>query len=63
MNREAIIDEMVEVINGMNRELAWSNGIPADQVEQLISSMQQDLRHGNGLIYDKLYELGLIKED
>jgi hypothetical protein len=63
MNREAVIDEMVEVINQMNRELAWSNGIPSDQVNTLIDSMQQELRHGNGLIYDKLVELDLIKED
>ena len=63
MNRESVIDEMVGVINTMNREIAWSQGIPADQIEQLIESMQQELRHGNGLIYDKLVELDLIKED
>jgi len=63
MNREAVIDEMVEVINTMNRELAWSQGIPSDQIEQLIVSMQQELRHGNGMIYDKLVELDVIKED
>jgi|AntAceMinimDraft_6_1070360.scaffolds.fasta_scaffold00030_72 hypothetical protein len=63
MNREAVIDEMSDAINKMNKEIAWSNGVPADQVDEVISAMQGELRHGNGLIYDKLVELGLIKEE
>lgn len=62
MEKDRVVDEMCEVINNMNRQVAWQNGIPSDQVNDLIMRMQPELKYGNGLIYDRLVEIGAISE-
>lgn len=59
MTKDEIIAVMTDTINKMNREQAWQNGVPSDQVEQVISQMQPELNRVNGIVYDKLAELGL----
>lgn len=63
MTRDDILVEMCEVINDMNRQTAWQNGVASDQVDQVISNMQAELMAANNLILDKLIELDVIKID
>lgn len=62
MTRDEIILEMCEVVNDMNRQMAWQNGIPSDQVDQVISQMQAELMAANAVILDKLIDLGVIND-
>lgn len=60
MTKDETVAVMTEVVNKLNRERAWSNGIPSDQVDQALEHMQEELKTVNALIYDKLDELGLF---
>lgn len=62
MDREEVLDAMCEAVNEMNRQIAWQNGIPSDQIEDTINKMQEELRHGNSFILDKLIDIGAIAD-
>lgn len=61
MNKEDVVLLMCEVINDMNRQMAFQSGVPSDQVAAVIKEQQPELQRVNGLIYDKLAAAGIIK--
>ncbi len=61
MNKEDVVTLMCEVINEMNRQMAFQSGIPSDQADAVIKEQQSELRRVNGLIYDKLVSAAIIK--
>tara|TARA_B110000259_G_scaffold185611_1_gene235019 strand:- start:1609 stop:1806 length:198 start_codon:yes stop_codon:yes gene_type:complete len=62
MDRDQVIEAMCEAVNDMNRQIAWQNGIPSDQMDETINNMQSELAHGNGVILDKLIELDIVTD-
>lgn len=60
MNREDVVRIMTEVVNDMNRQMAWTQGIPSNQVDEVLSKQKGELDRVNGLIYDKLKSMGII---
>jgi hypothetical protein len=60
MNREDVVNIMTDVVNEMNRQMAWSQGIPSDQVEDVLKKQKGELDRVNGLIYDRLKLRGII---
>lgn len=60
MDKKQVIYAMTETINEMNRQMAFQNGIPSDQVQQLLMQQQPELMRVNEMLYDKLVTLGVI---
>ena len=60
MNREDVVRIMTEVVNEMNRQMAWQQGVPSDKVDEVLSKQKGELDRVNGLIYDKLKTIGII---
>jgi hypothetical protein len=60
MNRDEVVKLMTDVVNDINKQMAWQTGMPSDQLNQAIAQMQPELNRVNGLIYDKLKSLGVI---
>ena len=61
MNKEEIINLMVESINQDNRELCERGGMDKDQIEKQIEQSQPSLAYMAESLYSKLIEKEIIK--
>lgn len=60
MNKEDIIDFMLESINKDNRDICTQNGMPEAQIDQMIEQSQPGLVHMMGNLYTRMKEAGLL---
>ena len=61
MNKEEIINLMVESINQDNREICERGGMDKDQIEKQIEQSQPSLAYMAESLYNKLIEKEIIK--
>jgi hypothetical protein len=61
MDKDQTVRLMTDYINEMNRNMAYTSGMPIQQIEEFISSSTPELLRVNGLLYDLLVEHGLIR--
>jgi hypothetical protein len=60
MNKEEIIDFMLESINRDNREICEQGGMAKEQIDAQIDQSQQSLIHMMGNLYTRMKEANLI---
>jgi|DEB19_MinimDraft_3_1074340.scaffolds.fasta_scaffold112778_4 hypothetical protein len=60
MNKEEIVDFMLDSINRDNREICEANGMPSDQIDMQIQQSQQSLSHMMSNLYTRMKEEGLL---
>lgn len=60
MNKEEIIDFMLESINKDNREICEQGGMPKEQIDAQIDQSQQSLIHMMGNLYTRMKEANLL---
>lgn len=60
MNRDEIVQKMVEIAEAFNLESIQGAGLPQDQVDQMMLQVRPQLYTIQGEIYDTLVEDGVI---
>lgn len=60
MNRDEIVQKMVEIAEAFNLESIQGAGLPEEQVEQMMTQVRPQLYTIQGEIYDTLVEDGVI---
>jgi len=60
MNKEELVDFMLESINEDNRQICRSNNMPEDQIDQMITQSQQSLIFMISNLVGKMKERGLL---
>ena len=61
MNKEEIIDLMVDSLQSDNREICKQNGMPETEIEESIAKSTQTIHYMMNNIYTKLVEKEIIK--
>ena len=61
MNKEEIIDLMVDSLQSDNREICKQNGMPETEIEESIARSTQTINYMMNNIYTKLVEKEIIK--
>ena len=60
MNKEELVDFMLESINEDNRQICRSNNMTEDQIDQMITQSQQSLIFMISNLVGKMKERGLL---
>ena len=61
MNKEEIIQLMVDSLQNDNREICKQNGMPETEIEESIAQSTQTINYMMNNIYTKLVEKEIIK--
>lgn len=63
MNKNEIIQTMVEIAEEFNLSAIQGAGLPEDQVAQMIEQVRPQLYEIQGEIYNFLFDKGIIKQE
>jgi hypothetical protein len=63
MNKNEIIQRMVDIAEEFNLQAMTQAGLPEDQIKQMIEQVRPQLYSIQGEIYSVLFKEGIIKQD
>lgn len=63
MNKNEIIQTMVEIAEEFNLSAIQGAGLPEDQVAQMVEQVRPQLYAIQGEIYNFLFDKGIIKQE
>jgi hypothetical protein len=63
VNKNEIIQTMVEIAEDFNLQAMSQSGLPEDQIKQMVEQVRPQLYAIQGEIYSFLFDKGVIKED
>lgn len=63
MNKNEIIQAMVEIAEEFNLQAVSQSGLPKDQVEQMVEQVRPQLYMIQGEIYNFLFDKGIIRQE
>lgn len=61
MNKEEIIELMVDSLQSDNREICTQNGMAESEIEESIAKSTQTINYMMNNVYSKLIDKGIIK--
>lgn len=63
MNKNEVVEQMVEIAEDFNLLAIEGSGLPEEQIKQMIEQVRPQLYTIQGEIYDYLFSQGIIKQD
>ena len=62
LSKEEAVQLMCETVNNFNRQVAASQNMDINKIEEHITTQADQLKYMNGLLYDALLQVDVITE-